>query len=97
MSRAARLHLMTEGQRGSRNDLEEGGRYLGIPQHDVCTSVHDCPKNRVRYRSTRGAERGTGPSTRSKLSLGLSKGGVASQESYRVIVDLGRRHFSKEP
>ncbi len=33
MSPLARLHPTTEGRRGSRIDLEEGGCYLGIPRN----------------------------------------------------------------
>jgi hypothetical protein len=49
MSPAAQRHHTIEGRRGSRIDLEEGGRYLGIPRNRSCASVHDCPGNRVRY------------------------------------------------
>jgi hypothetical protein len=50
MSPAAQRHQTIEGRRGSRIDLEEGGRYLGIPRSRSCASVHDYPGNRVRYR-----------------------------------------------
>lgn len=33
MSPLARPHPTTEGRRGSRIDLEERGRYLGIPRN----------------------------------------------------------------
>jgi hypothetical protein len=51
MSPLARLHQTTQGRRGSRIDLEEGGRYLGIPRKSLRQSVHECPGNRVRYRA----------------------------------------------
>jgi hypothetical protein len=49
MSRLADLARRAEGGRGSRIDFEESGRYLGIPPNTPCASVHDCPRNRVRY------------------------------------------------
>ena len=42
----------TEGRRGSRIDVELGGRYLGIPRNgrlDVSQALTQCPGNRVRY------------------------------------------------
>lgn len=43
MSRAARPHQTIEGRRGSRIDLEEGGRYLVSPETATVrafTTVH---------------------------------------------------------
>ncbi len=56
MSRTKRTHPRIEGRRGSRIDLEEGGRYLGIPRNHSCASVHDCPENRVRYNRMQKSE-----------------------------------------
>ena len=41
----------TEGRRGSRIDVEAGGRYLAIPQNRL-SPLTPCPGNRVRYKVT---------------------------------------------
>ena len=58
MSPLARLHPTTEGRRGSRIDLEEGGRYLGIPRN---RSVRAFTSVQGTGCGTRLACRSTGP------------------------------------
>jgi hypothetical protein len=50
MSALARLHPTPEGRRGSRIDLEERGAIWVSPE-SLSQSVHECPRNRVRYTS----------------------------------------------
>ncbi len=55
MSPLARPHPTTEGRSGSRIDLEEGGRYLGIPRQRsvrALTSVQGtgCGTVRAKFR-----------------------------------------------